>query len=113
MTWKPLPRSPADQPVKSLRNSLDQLAGRLGAPPADLVSVVFSKWSEVVGDEIAAHAQPESLTHGTLTVEVGDARWATQLKWLGPKLVKRLNEEAGREIIKAFEVHLKPRSSPK
>jgi predicted nucleic acid-binding Zn ribbon protein len=113
MTWKPLPQPYADQPVRSLRASLDQLAGKLGVPPADVISVVFSKWDEVVGDEIARHTEPESLAHGTLTVAVDDARWATQLRWLAPKLTKRLNQEVGDEVIRAFEVHLRPGSSPK
>jgi predicted nucleic acid-binding Zn ribbon protein len=56
---------------------------------------VFGRWAEIVGDDLAAHTTPESLTEGELTVSADSTAWATQLRLLAAQLVKRLNSELG------------------
>jgi len=65
---------------------------------------VFARWVEVVGDEIGAHSEPESLNDGTLVVRTDSSAWATQLKMLAPTLVKRLNTELGDGTVTVVEV---------
>jgi predicted nucleic acid-binding Zn ribbon protein len=56
---------------------------------------VFGRWAEIVGEDLAAHTTPESLTDGELTVTADSTAWATQLRLLAAQLVKRLNAELG------------------
>jgi predicted nucleic acid-binding Zn ribbon protein len=65
---------------------------------------VFARWAEVVGAEIGAHSQPETLTDGTLVVRTDSTAWATQLKLLAPTIVQRLNSELGAGTVTVVEV---------
>ena len=79
--WRSRPR-----PV---RDSLEGLARRLGAPTASALGAVFSRWEEAVGPTIAAHARPVSLTDGVLVVAVDQPGWATQLRYLSTDLLRQ------------------------
>jgi predicted nucleic acid-binding Zn ribbon protein len=87
---------------------LDATLGRLVADHGwelDLrVHGVFGRWPEMVGDEIADHATPESFADGRLVVRTDSTAWATQLKLLAPTVVRRLNEELGHGTVTAIEV---------
>ncbi|HXY43706.1 MAG TPA: DUF721 domain-containing protein [Acidimicrobiales bacterium] len=53
---------------------------------------VLAAWEDVVGSQVAAHAQPRRLHASTLTVEVDDPSWATQLQFLSAGILSRLSE---------------------
>ena len=110
MTWRPLPRSHEDAASggpRPVRDSLDGLARRLGAPQAAAVSAVFSGWEEAVGPAVAAHCRPLSLREGVLTVSVEQAAWATQLRYLGADIVRRLGEVAGEGLVTRLEIRVR------
>lgn len=114
MTWRPLPED-CDSDAVSVRAVLNRLATKLGVPSASIFRSVLARWPEVVGDDILEHAQPRSLVERVLSVAVDDPRWATQLKWLGPQLVNRLNDAVGEDAIDRIEVRLegaRPGSRP-
>ena len=52
-------------------------------------------WNEVVGPQIAAHAQPCGIRDGILEIKVDQPVWMQQLQLLKPKLLARLNERLG------------------
>jgi predicted nucleic acid-binding Zn ribbon protein len=87
---------------------LDATLGRLVADHGwelDLrVHGVFGRWPELVGDEVAAHATPESFAEGRLVVRTDSTAWATQLRLLAPTVVRRLNEELGHGTVTVIEV---------
>jgi predicted nucleic acid-binding Zn ribbon protein len=87
---------------------LDTTVGRVVADHGwelDLrVHGVFARWAEIVGDEVAAHCTPESFADGRLVVRAGSTAWATQLKYLAPTVVRRLNEELGHGTVTVIEV---------
>jgi len=57
-------------------------------------------WNEVVGQQIAAHAQPAKIRDGVLEVRVDQAVWMQQLQLLKPKILARLNERLGEQVIR-------------
>jgi predicted nucleic acid-binding Zn ribbon protein len=59
---------------------------------------LFSQWPHIVGDAIATHVTPKRLEKRVLTVEVDDAAWATQLKFLESKLLSTLKDHIGDEV---------------
>lgn len=56
---------------------------------------LFAGWAEIVGADIAAHAEPATLVDGELTVTAESTAWATQLRLLAPGLVKKINAALG------------------
>ncbi len=58
-------------------------------------------WRDVVGDSIAASAQPIETEGTTLIVEVRDAVWRDQLsRFYKAKIVRKLNGRLGKELIR-------------
>jgi predicted nucleic acid-binding Zn ribbon protein len=68
------------------------------------VAGVFARWPELVGDEVAQHVTPESFNDGVLTVRTDSTAWATQLKYLAPTVIARLNAELGHGTVTLVEV---------
>src|SRR5215472_13200873 len=98
MTWRPLPSQPGEPDPRRLSSSLDDVARTIGAPPADALAVVFSRWEEVVGPGVAAHSRPVSLVRSTLVVSVDHSAWATQLRYLGATILARITDAVGHEV---------------
>ena len=55
---------------------------------------LFSKWSEIVGADIAANSEPITLLDGRLTIRAASTAWATQLRLLAPDLLKSIQTQA-------------------
>lgn len=89
-TWRDEPRPATEREPRKVAEYLDRATGRLGVPNAGLLGAVFSGWTDLVGAEIAAHAQPRSLREGVLTVDVDQPAWAAQLRYLATDLVTRI-----------------------
>jgi predicted nucleic acid-binding Zn ribbon protein len=87
---------------------VDREVRRLGGPGATALAAVFARWEEVVGPQVAAHAQPVSIRAGTLVVGVDAPAWATQLRLLTATLLARLDEVAGPGAVSAVEVRVRP-----
>lgn len=106
MTWRALRRNPHEEDPLGLRASLDRLSQSLGAPSARALEVIFAQWEEVVGAAVAAHVRPASLRSGVLVVVADHPSWASEVRWLGPKLLARLAESAGGEVATSLEVRV-------
>jgi predicted nucleic acid-binding Zn ribbon protein len=63
----------------------------MGAPRAQLLAAVFAHWEQLVGADIAAHAQPRSLRRGVLVVAADQSAWATQLRFMTADLLGRIS----------------------
>ena len=94
---------------RPLAESLDRLAQQLGAPSPGVLTAVFARWEEMVGDSVAAHAWPVSLSHGVLVIGVDQPAWATQLRYLGPDLMERLSSVLPGDAVSQVEVKVLPK----
>lgn len=63
------------------------------------------RWTEAVGAAIAAHARPERLDAGRLTVIVDDPAWATELRYHTARILDALNANPG--VAPISELHLR------
>lgn len=61
---------------------------------------VWQVWTEVVGEQIAAHATPLRIRDHRLEVRVDQAVWMQQLQLLKPKIVAALNQRLGGEPVR-------------
>lgn len=53
-------------------------------------AALFSRWSDIVGPEIAARCQPTSLTAGELKITAESTAWATQLRLMQREILARI-----------------------
>jgi predicted nucleic acid-binding Zn ribbon protein len=66
---------------------------------------LFGRWSAIVGEEVAEHAQPISLKDGELTVQARSTAWATQLRLLQRQLLAKIAAGVGDGVVKRLKVH--------
>lgn len=57
-------------------------------------------WPELVGAKAAEHARAVAVDSGVLIVMVDSPTWSTQLLYLKPQLLKKLDRRLGSGLIK-------------
>ncbi len=70
--------------------------------------LVVVHWDDIVGAELAEVTRAESISKGVLKVLVKDSVWSYHLSMLKPKLIGKLNEKAGRGIVKDIFFKIEP-----
>jgi predicted nucleic acid-binding Zn ribbon protein len=95
-----------------LSTELNALLSRLGSEPASVVSSVFTDWAALVGEHVAQHVAPIKLEHSRLLVEVTEAAWATQMRFLEPQLLATLSAATSSNIV-GIDVRVKRNSRSK
>ncbi|WP_207631138.1 MULTISPECIES: DciA family protein [unclassified Actinopolyspora] len=65
---------------------------------------LFGRWTELVGDEIAAHSKPVELREGVLTLQAESTAWATQLRLLQRQIVQRISDGLGQRLVRSIRV---------
>lgn len=73
----------------ALRSALE------GAAPKTGLASLQSIWVELVGERIAAVAQPVSERAGELAIDCSDSVWAQELDLMQAQLLERLQERLG------------------
>jgi predicted nucleic acid-binding Zn ribbon protein len=105
-TWQPYQPAPAERDPRPLSETLDRVTRRLGAPPAGVLSTVFSRWEALVGADIAGHSRPVSLRGGVLVLAVDHPAWAAQLRFLAADLAGRVNDATGAGQVAEVQVRV-------
>jgi predicted nucleic acid-binding Zn ribbon protein len=104
-------RYAGDEPVP-LSDALAKVGEELGLAPGDVHGTLDARWSEVMGNDVAAHARLVSVRGGTLTVTVDDPVWATQLRYLEPAIVTRATALLGPGVVARVKVRVGDRNGP-
>jgi predicted nucleic acid-binding Zn ribbon protein len=86
---------PDDRDPQLLGPTLDRLVADRGWQADAAVGGVMGRWAEIVGPDVAAHAEPVSWQDGELVVQADSTAWATQIRLLAPALLARLAGELG------------------
>jgi hypothetical protein len=92
-----------------ISNSLDGVVRSLRGPSRTVVSGVFGRWQDAVGEQVATHVRPVKLDEGVLLVEVDDPAWATQVKFLAPTITERLSTVVG-VVVERIDVRVDRRA---
>lgn len=98
----PTDRSPADP--SSLRALLGSAATRFGLDDALAAGSLWKRWTEVVGPEIASHAQPTSLRAGVLRIRADSPVWAHEMGYLADEIRRKANAALGRAAVTEVRV---------
>ncbi|MGP0030070.1 MAG: DUF721 domain-containing protein [Acidimicrobiales bacterium] len=82
-----------DPGPQHVAGAMARVLGRMGAAPsAATMELVFTRWEEVVGEELAPHVRPVRVTGVVLLVGVDHAAWATRARMESRQMVRRLGE---------------------
>lgn len=87
-----------------MSDAVETLLRRMGWTEQVAVAGVTARWREVVGDQIADHAEPLGFEDGVLTVRATSTAWATQLTLMSGQIRHRINEEFGQELVNTLTV---------
>lgn len=92
-------------PVTAGESLRDLLAEREWTAPAR-VAAVTARWTEVVGEQIAAHVVPETFDPGTgrLVLRADSTTWASALRPQLPTVAARLAQEVGPDVVRQLSV---------
>ena len=82
----------------AVREALQRGAPRTGLAAAQTV------WPQVVGEAIAAAAEPVDERDGVLTVRCQSATWAQELSLMEGQLLDRLRDRLGEQSPRAIKV---------
>jgi predicted nucleic acid-binding Zn ribbon protein len=96
--------APARDDPQPLGAAIRKLLAERGWQQQVAVGSAFGRWEQIVGPELAAHARPDGLADGELTVLADSTAWATQLRLLAATLIRRLNAELGDGTVKRVKV---------
>ena len=99
---------PFDDAPSRLKELLDPIARRMGVGTAAAAGALWRRWPEIVGEDMARHAEPTSLRAGVLKVRTDSPVWATELGYLVTELKTRLNEALGSEVVNEVRVWTGP-----
>jgi predicted nucleic acid-binding Zn ribbon protein len=91
-----------------IRDVLDGFGVKVGLGRSKDASVIWSRWSEIVGDAVAAHAEPSSLRDGVLKVRADSPTWAAELGYLVEEIRTRANALVGRQSVVEVRVWTSP-----
>lgn len=69
---------------------------------------VWHFWDQVVGEAVAANAQPEAFKGGILLVKVTSSVWLHHLQFLKENIVDKLNDALGGPFIEQIKFKIGP-----
>lgn len=95
---------PDDRDPQPLGRLASRLVTERGWVDQVSAGVVFARWAQLVGAEIAGHSQPVSLRDGELSVRASSTAWATQLRLLQRQLIARITAGVGPGVVKVLRV---------
>jgi hypothetical protein len=87
---------------------LDGFGIKVGLGRSKDASVIWSRWTGIVGDAIAAHAEPSSLRDGVLKVRADSPTWAAELGYLVEEIRGKANALIGRQSVVEVRVWTGP-----
>lgn len=93
-----------DRDPQPLGRIASRLAGERGWSDKLAGGRVFDRWASLVGEDVAEHTTPVSLTDGELTVQAQSTAWATQLRLLRRQLLQRIADGVGKDVVKRIKV---------
>jgi predicted nucleic acid-binding Zn ribbon protein len=95
--------NPRDEP-RSLQEALAGVGRDLGLPDPQRLSTLLEAWPDIVGADLAPHAQVRSVRDGVLVVAVDDPAFATPVRYLETHVRDRAAQLVGRGVVQSLRV---------
>lgn len=91
-----------------LRDLLGPVGKALHLDDATSVGKLWRTWPDIVGEEIARHAEPTSLKDGVLRIRTNTPVWATEITYLVGEIKQRVDAALGKPLVKEIRVWTSP-----
>jgi predicted nucleic acid-binding Zn ribbon protein len=75
---------------RGIADVMDNLTSTMGWDSPLARADLLASWSEIVGDETAAHTAPIGIEEGVLTVRCDSTAWATQLRRMNASVTTKI-----------------------
>ena len=89
---------------KLVNNVLNSYIADRGWEVSVSIHTLLDRWSDIVGEQVAAHSTPETYAAGIVVVRTDSTTWATQLRTIASQIVAKLNESVGDGAVTRVEV---------
>ena len=94
------------RPPVRMADAVTRTLEMLGLGPGVRQREIWRVWGELVGPQIARHAQPRAITRGRLVVHVTDPVWLHQLSMLRHRLIATLRESLGESVVREIVLRI-------
>jgi predicted nucleic acid-binding Zn ribbon protein len=86
------PRGPDSGP-QQLGEAIAKVLSRIGAAPSpQTMELIFTRWEEVAGRELAAHVRPMRLQNSALVVGADHPVWATRARMESERILGEMRQ---------------------
>ncbi|MFT4042441.1 MAG: DUF721 family protein [Gordonia sp. (in: high G+C Gram-positive bacteria)] len=75
-----------------------------GWEPQIAEGTLFGMWEQIVGADIAAHAQPEVLREKVLYIQAESTAWATQLRYVQAQILAKIAAAVGDGMVTSLRI---------
>jgi len=80
----------------------DILTPALGKLAGNEAARAYAAWARAVGEPVSRGTRPKAFRRGQLTVECASSVWANELTYLGPQILRRMDEVAPGHPVERF-----------
>jgi hypothetical protein len=92
---------------QTARGDLPRRLGEVLTPTLDRLASgdearAYAAWARAVGDPVTGGTRPKAFRRGQLTIECASSVWANELTYLGPQILRRMDEVAPGHPVKRF-----------
>lgn len=95
---------PDDRDPQALGSLAKSLAKSRGWSAKVDEGTVLGRWSQVVGEDIAAHTSAVSVREGVLSVSAESTAWATQLRLLQSQIIAKIAASVGHGVVTSLRI---------
>lgn len=89
------------QPLGALTNAISRQRGWSGRVSE---ATVLGRWTQVVGEDVASHAEPTGLRDGVLGISAESTAWATQLRLLQAQILAKIAAAVGAGVVTSLRI---------
>jgi hypothetical protein len=100
-------RRPRPRGSQTTRDGLPRRLGEVLTPTLDRLATgdearAYAAWARAVGDPVTGGTRPKAFRRGQLTIECASSVWANELTYLGPQILRRMDEVAPGHPVRRF-----------
>lgn len=93
-----------DRDPQLLGAALDRLVTHQGWRTRTDLTLLLSRWPQLVGEVNAEHSTPETFDDGVLTIRADSTAWATSLRTMTPQILAMLNDQLGSTVVDEIRI---------
>ena len=86
--------------MQSVKIAIDSMLRKFGIENAIAQNNALNIWSEIVGEKVAKHTEPNRVEHGIMIIKVSSPTWRQELYFQKTEIIKKINNKIGRNVIR-------------